>query len=901
MSINHRVTALKQQFRGVLKAWLASALCGAALVCAMPAVAQNLPNPILRNVADIGVMKHNGKYYLGGCRTDGNFYVSDDLVHWSEPIHVIDMNNDWTRGTGAGNNQIHANDMMYHNGVFHAYWSVNYWGRDRHAVHITHATASNPLGPYDEPVKDTWMDNRIDPCVFRDADGRFYMYMVRFTDGNAIWCRPMKSPWEFAGDPVLMFSSQPGTWETMDNRVAEGPWVMRYRGQYYMMYNANHTGSAWGNYQLGVAQASSPMGFNTGNKYSHPVLGSNQTAIDERYVDLLRYSAVEGYSPLFSYTTTAPDAGWDGADCDDSAWKRGECGFGSQFIEGSTVRHLGTEWKHGERLWLRKAFTAPAAVGNLALRVTHEGDTRILLNGKVVYDKKGSDYCIVNLTADDRKALVAGRNVLAVETSAGRRSNYFNVALFDMCDSRADEEILSTPGQPNIVRGVNGWEWWLVYMANHAYGIRDQYVDRVHFFDRKMWVEGITGPHTAGYHPVPAKPTCAILDETAATGVLDGAVAADAYLIETNVCTDGDAGVIAWHVDGDNCARVGIDSKAREWYLSTVVNGCKQCRRYPLPADFVTGVYHSLRVERYGSDLKVEIDRIPAPVCSEFAAVIPAGKAVAGLFDADGSKARFEGTIYTIGFDDHAVTLGNGEENLFGEALADYELSFQLYGMDRGRKAAFYPAYADSRNYVRASLDGDASAVIIEEVERGKVVKSRSLPLAHEWIVYPDVKYSDGIEQVYRFDSPTWLSAIKLNRHDSDRHSNFVDNMFSRLDVAYLSNGKWHSIGTENAAVDRNPMYNRLEFPDVKADALRFINHNPQDTRRHIYKIGVEEKLRDSYNLRATRRGNELHLWLDGRELCTVDLKKMPASRVGFTGCNYFARYSGILYYHIGK
>ena len=39
------------------------------------------------------------------------------------------MDNDWTRGSGAGDDQIHANDMFYLNGDFHLYWSVNYWGR----------------------------------------------------------------------------------------------------------------------------------------------------------------------------------------------------------------------------------------------------------------------------------------------------------------------------------------------------------------------------------------------------------------------------------------------------------------------------------------------------------------------------------------------------------------------------------------------------------------------------------------------------------------------------------------------------------------------------------------------------------------------------------------------------
>lgn len=166
------------------------------------------------------------------------------------------------------------------------------------------------------------MDNRIDPKIFRDDDGQLYMYMVRFTDGNTIWGRKMKNPAEFAGEPVCQFASLPDTWETMDNRVAEGPWVMKYRGRYYMMYNANHTSTEWGNYQLGVAEADSPLGFQNGNKYSYPVVGCNQTQLEEKQVDLLRYGRT--YEPLFAYTESKPGSDWTKVTYDDSGWARGD-------------------------------------------------------------------------------------------------------------------------------------------------------------------------------------------------------------------------------------------------------------------------------------------------------------------------------------------------------------------------------------------------------------------------------------------------------------------------------------------------------------------------------------------------------------------------------------------------
>lgn len=121
-----------------------------AFACCGTLFAQNIQNPVLPGVADAGVMKYNSKYYIGGVFTNGDFYVSDDLVHWGKPVHVVTMDNGWSRGSGAGNEQIHANDMFCLNGDFHLYWSVNYWGKDKHAVHIVHAQSKNVLGPYIE-------------------------------------------------------------------------------------------------------------------------------------------------------------------------------------------------------------------------------------------------------------------------------------------------------------------------------------------------------------------------------------------------------------------------------------------------------------------------------------------------------------------------------------------------------------------------------------------------------------------------------------------------------------------------------------------------------------------------------------------------------------------------------
>ncbi|WP_280749736.1 MULTISPECIES: family 43 glycosylhydrolase [unclassified Parabacteroides] len=862
-------------------------------VCCHTLVAQNIQNPVLPGVADAGVMKYNGKYYIGGVYTNGDFYVSEDLLEWGAPVHVVSIDNEWIKGSGVADDQIHANDMRYLNGDFHLYWSVNYWGRDRHAVHVVHAQSQDVLGPYSEPDRKSWMDNRIDPMVFRDDDGQLYMYMVRFTDGNTIWARKMKNPAEFAGEPVCLFASLPDTWETMDNRVAEGPWVIKYRDRYYMMYNANHTSTGWGNYQLGVAEADSPLGFQHGNKYSYPLVGSNQTQLEEQYVDLLRYSH-NRYEPLFNYTENKPATGWTTITYDASAWQQGESGFASQKVEGSTTRHQGTVWNSSD-LWLRKTFVAGNQVGNLALRVAHDGDTRIYLNETLIYEKQGRDYGILNLDKKLRSALKNGTNLLAVETKKGR-SCFFDVSLFDMKGEVADD-ILMTPGQPNILRGPNGFEWWLIYMANKNNERRGQYIDRVQFFDKTMYVDGITGPRTPGYHPEPALPTFSQKEETPSFGALQHVQASTTYLFEAAVKTKQEAGVIAWWKDSENYAHIGLDAGTQSWYLYTRLQGKETKETYALPADFRWGVYHHLRVERQAGCLQIWLDEMPAPGKSVFHEVVPEEAGLPGVFDKS-DDALFEGVTYTIGFDNIDVQLPERSEALKGDWLNDYEFSFQLSSLPDQGVAGCYPVYVDEKNYVKAQFNAVTGKLEVIAMKKGKQAWREDFSLAHRQTIYPDVKYTDFIEKTYRFATPTRLDALYLSRHEAGDKSAFVEDMFSKFTIDYLRNGEWHPIDNQGAAVAEHPAYNRLAFAPVKAEAIRFTNKEAEDLQRHIYTIGIHELLKESYHFRAVRRGEKLYLFVDGRELELPEIQ-YPASRVGFCSDNYNPVYKGILYYHI--
>lgn len=885
--------------------------------------AQNIDNPVLPGVADASVIKYNGTYYIGGVFTNGDFYSSTDLVNWSGPFHVMDMDNEWTAGTGAGNNQIHANDMIYLNGTFHLYWSINHWGKDKHIVHIAHAESNDILGPYHEPVKDQWMDNRIDPQVFKDDDGKLYMYMVRFTEGNTIWVRPMKDPRTFDGHPICQFASLPSTWETMDSRVAEGPWVIKYRNKYYMMYNANNTSIECGNYQLGVAEADSPVSFNNGNKYPYPLLLSNQTTLEENYRDILRFGKT--YTPDFKYITNQPQGNWKDINYDDSTWKKGEGGFASEEVKGATTRYQGTLWD-SQNIFLRKEFTVdPSATGNLALRVNHDGDTQIYLNGKEIYRKTGADYVLYNLSKKDKSALKNGKNILAIESKKGR-DNYINAALFDMKEETADD-ILYTPGQPNILRGPNGFEWWLIYMANKNHEIRSQYINRIHFHNKTMYSDGVTSSNTKGYFPEPTKATYTStqafsLESDTQQLLSQETPASTSYLFEAGVKTDTNAGVIAWWKDDQNWIKVGLEATGN-WYIQQCTNGQRTTKTYALPQGFRFGVYHKIAIERNVQHFAIHIDDIPAPHLPVLHTTLTT-EGIPGVFTEKGNST-FDGLLYTIGWDEfdgnitawgfsgtgdnNQGTSETGEEGIItssslfkafkGDMLPQYEFSLQLSNSTEKGKTGAYPVYIDKNNYVLANLDYDNQSLSVEQVEKGKTIYSETQNLSDWKTQYADIKYTDFIEKAYTFNQPVWIDGVQLNRMSYGEKGVFIDNMFDKLSAEYKQDGKWYPAPISRIDTADHPVYNEAVFTHpVKIDALRFINKDPKDETIYIYKIRTKELFKTSYNLRFVKKDNLLRIFVDGNLITQIKTNNTP-SQVGIYSENSVSSFNGITRYHI--
>ena len=115
---------------------------------------------------------------------------------------------------------------------------------------------------------------------------------------------------------------------------------------------------------------------------------------------------------IWRYTTNAPSADWLNPGFEDSGWKQGKGGFGSPGTPGAVI---GTEWRTSD-IWIRRTFRADTAEFALvALKLHHDEDTEIYLNGLRVAVFTGfvTDY-FTALAEALSKAIVVGDNLLAL-------------------------------------------------------------------------------------------------------------------------------------------------------------------------------------------------------------------------------------------------------------------------------------------------------------------------------------------------------------------------------------------------------------------------------------------------------------------------------------------------------
>ncbi|WP_104383425.1 glutaminase family protein [Sphingobacterium sp. HMA12] len=125
------------------------------------------------------------------------------------------------------------------------------------------------------------------------------------------------------------------------------------------------------------------------------------------------------------YTESKPAGDWQSTSYKASDWKSGAAPIGDD------QRHVKTLWKSDD-IWVRRAFnvTDPQRINELFLKLNHDDNVVVFLNGKKVYEKAGwtNSFQYLPINKSDLKA---GQNQIAIHLRNTAGGRYLDFGLVD--------------------------------------------------------------------------------------------------------------------------------------------------------------------------------------------------------------------------------------------------------------------------------------------------------------------------------------------------------------------------------------------------------------------------------------------------------------------------------------
>ncbi|MDR2272325.1 MAG: glycoside hydrolase family 43 protein [Sphingobacterium sp.] len=211
--------------------------------------------------ADPTIFYHDGYYYLYGTNGDGDeqlgfkVYRSPDLKQWQGPVGVKD-GFALVKEDVFGTKGFWAPQVWFEGGKFY----MAYTADEKIAI----AVSDSAIGPFKQKLTKSLIagGKEIDPYVFRDSDGKKYLFHVRLQEGNRIFVAELKADYSGIKEETLkecLHAEQP--WENTAYTtwpVCEGPTVIQQGNHYYMFYSANDFRNK--DYAVGVAIAENVYG-----------------------------------------------------------------------------------------------------------------------------------------------------------------------------------------------------------------------------------------------------------------------------------------------------------------------------------------------------------------------------------------------------------------------------------------------------------------------------------------------------------------------------------------------------------------------------------------------------------------------------------------------------------------
>ncbi|MEL7222513.1 MAG: glycoside hydrolase family 43 protein [Bacteroidota bacterium] len=270
--------------------------------------ATELSPPLVSHIytADPSAHVFDGKLYIYPSHDiDAGIPFNDNGDHFGmEDYHVFSMDQPGAKVVDHGvalhvkdvpwaSRQMWAPDAAHKDGKYYLYFPAK---RADGIFQIGVAISDHPAGPFipqEEAIEGSYS---IDPAVFEDDDGQYYMYFGGIWGGQlqkyrnnqfdskneepadgqpalgAIMARLTPDLTAFAEPPrelqILDQAGQPLLAEDHDRRFFEASWLHKYDGRYYFSYSTGNT------HYICYAIGDSPYGpFTYGGRILNPVIG----------------------------------------------------------------------------------------------------------------------------------------------------------------------------------------------------------------------------------------------------------------------------------------------------------------------------------------------------------------------------------------------------------------------------------------------------------------------------------------------------------------------------------------------------------------------------------------------------------------------------------------------------
>lgn len=270
--------------------------------------AKAISQPLVKNIytADPSAHVFNGKIYIYPSHDiDAGIPFNDNGDHFGmEDYHVISMDSPEAEAVDNGvalhvkdvpwaARQMWAPDAAHKDGKYYLYFPAK---REDDIFQIGVAVSDSPTGPFvaqPEAIKGSYT---IDPAVFEDDDGNYYMYFGGIWGGqlqnyrNNTYSASNQEPADSEpalgpiaakmSDDMLEFAEEPRELQIIDDegnpllagdhdrRFFEASWMHKYNGKYYFSYSTGDT------HFLCYAIGDNPYGpFTYAGRILNPVVG----------------------------------------------------------------------------------------------------------------------------------------------------------------------------------------------------------------------------------------------------------------------------------------------------------------------------------------------------------------------------------------------------------------------------------------------------------------------------------------------------------------------------------------------------------------------------------------------------------------------------------------------------